>query len=127
VVITDGVMPGINGLEMARLMKEKNPLVPIILLSGMPDRFADPTVFETTFQKPFSTPDVLSSIEQAVAGPSRCSSGTSKPKDHQVPGQQSRPAQNHSGPASDCRLAWASESNSRVVPQAAHFGEMLTY
>jgi len=34
-VLTDLLMPGLNGLELARKIKERTPALPIILLSGV--------------------------------------------------------------------------------------------
>ena len=34
-VLTDLLMPGLNGLELARKIKERTPRLPIILLSGV--------------------------------------------------------------------------------------------
>lgn len=34
-VLTDLLMPGLNGLELARKIKERTPTLPIILLSGV--------------------------------------------------------------------------------------------
>ena len=34
-VLTDLLMPGLNGLELARKIKERTPELPIILLSGV--------------------------------------------------------------------------------------------
>ena len=34
-VLTDLLMPGLNGLELARKIKERSPSLPIILLSGV--------------------------------------------------------------------------------------------
>jgi two-component system response regulator CpxR len=34
-VLTDLLMPGLNGLELARKIKERTPALPVILLSGV--------------------------------------------------------------------------------------------
>jgi CheY-like chemotaxis protein len=58
-VITDLLMPGIDGLELAQLIKARNPQQPVVLISGhldgVPD--SDKTLlknFDVMLAKPFS-------------------------------------------------------------------------
>ena len=37
IVLLDYALPGLNGMEIAKLMREAKPEVPIIMLSGYPD------------------------------------------------------------------------------------------
>ena len=54
-VVTDLVMPGINGIEMARNINELDPDIDIIAVSGYPpeDEVLDDKVFSTFIKKPF--------------------------------------------------------------------------
>jgi two-component system sensor histidine kinase/response regulator len=53
-MITDGQMPGMSGVELARIVKEKYPDIPIILLSSIGDDFNPETVnlFNCMLSKP---------------------------------------------------------------------------
>jgi signal transduction histidine kinase/ligand-binding sensor domain-containing protein/DNA-binding response OmpR family regulator len=53
-VITDMQMPGMDGVEFARLLKQRRPLLPVILLSSMGDesRKKHPGLFVAVLNKP---------------------------------------------------------------------------
>jgi CheY-like chemotaxis protein len=58
-VITDLLMPGIDGLELARLVKERNPQQPILLITGHMERVSNSGELrlqniEALLGKPFS-------------------------------------------------------------------------
>ncbi|MCA1661977.1 MAG: PAS domain S-box protein [Novosphingobium sp.] len=61
-VITDYLMPGLNGVELARRLREQWPGLPILLLSG----YADPEAFS---ELPYLTkPCFAADLLQAIAG-----------------------------------------------------------
>ncbi|MGH7012912.1 MAG: response regulator [Stellaceae bacterium] len=67
-VITDQVMPGMTGLELARRMRQIRPELPIILATGYSDllhRRAEPGV--TTLDKPYHLEKLAAIIVRAMA------------------------------------------------------------
>ena len=63
VVITDIMMPGIDGNNVARHIRNSNrPSTPIIGFSGTPWLLED-TEFDTVFTKPFPLVDLVSSVQ----------------------------------------------------------------
>jgi PAS domain S-box-containing protein len=67
-LLTDVVMPKKNGPELARVLQEEQPDLPVVLMSGYPsDLSIDPTSLGATFlAKPFST-QVLLQLVRAKA------------------------------------------------------------
>jgi len=67
-LLSDVVMPNRNGPELARLLREEQPDLPVVLMSGYPsDLSIDPTALGATFlAKPFST-QVLLQLVRAKA------------------------------------------------------------
>ena len=69
-IITDLLQPGITGTELARIIKERSPTQPIILLTGS----AQASVldrsrlekFHLLVEKPFSVQDFHAAIEKAL-------------------------------------------------------------
>ena len=68
-LITDISMPGMDGLELQRLMGEKRPDLPVILLTGRYE-FADlPQARHSRFfRKPFDGQALLAAIGDALTG-----------------------------------------------------------
>ncbi len=59
-IVTDHLMPGINGAEFARMVRSFAPNLPILVLSGMPDADAEYADLGVVFQlKPFPPPEFL--------------------------------------------------------------------
>jgi two-component system, cell cycle sensor histidine kinase and response regulator CckA len=61
-LITDIVMPGMDGPSLAALLKSGNPDLPVLLMSGS----CDPKQIDNTFAfiaKPFSFPDLLGKVK----------------------------------------------------------------
>lgn len=73
-VITDGVMPGMDGFAVARFFARQNPPVRVILLSGFLSHFVSradiPENVEAYFGKPFSADELVAKVfeltQQAV-------------------------------------------------------------
>ncbi len=68
VLLTDVVMPGMNGPELARLARKSRPQLPIVFISG----YADPEGIDgevrlgRLVRKPFRTSDLHEQIEEAL-------------------------------------------------------------
>lgn len=68
-VITDYVMPSMNGLELAQAIRAKYPRLPVILMTGYADkRQQDVEVWISKLSKPCSQQELSSAILAAMAG-----------------------------------------------------------
>ena len=71
-VLSDVVMPGMSGIEMARLMRERRPGLRVLFMSGYSEHFllreGGPAKGETCLQKPFSTDQLLRELRKALDG-----------------------------------------------------------
>jgi DNA-binding response OmpR family regulator len=66
-VLTDVVMPGINGKDMADRMKRERPGLKVIFMSGyLPEEIAEETLGSTFFKKPFHPIELLEAIRMAL-------------------------------------------------------------
>jgi DNA-binding NtrC family response regulator len=71
-VLTDIRMPNINGLELERLVRERWPGIPVLLMSGevtkewVVEVVHDPTV--RLLRKPFTPEDLLEAIHETLQG-----------------------------------------------------------
>ena len=65
-VITDFLMPGLNGVELARRLRAERPTLPILLLSG----YADPEAFSELpyLTKPCFGDDLVRAVEDLAEG-----------------------------------------------------------
>ncbi len=66
-IITDLAMPGINGLSLAKKIKESNKQLPVILMTGWFDEFRsfpDKEKFAGILYKPFTLYDLQKQIEE---------------------------------------------------------------
>ncbi|MFJ3485516.1 response regulator [Pseudomonas sp. NPDC090202] len=70
-IITDYMMPGMNGIELAEAIRGQNALaqVPILLMSGAQAHLglARPDLFVEVFDKPFDIQAVLTSVKSLLA------------------------------------------------------------
>jgi two-component system cell cycle sensor histidine kinase/response regulator CckA len=67
-VITDIVMPKMNGLELARAIREIDADVPVLLISGHSESYVrgDSAPEFPLVRKPFSAADLLKAVDSAV-------------------------------------------------------------
>ncbi|BET67254.1 cell cycle two-component system response regulator CpdR [Opitutales bacterium ASA1] len=70
VVVTDGVMPGMDGFEVARHFERTAPSVPVVMISGFLAHFTSrpdiPGNIQAFFEKPFFPSEVLAKIEELL-------------------------------------------------------------
>ncbi|MCC7194293.1 MAG: PAS domain S-box protein [Gemmatimonadaceae bacterium] len=69
-VLTDVMMPQMDGVEMARQLWSRNPRVPVLFMSGYPDRIARVEELASNagfIQKPFSSEALLSCVRTTLA------------------------------------------------------------
>ncbi|WP_313456421.1 ATP-binding protein [Stenotrophomonas sp.] len=70
VVFSDVVMPGVNGLQLARRIRDTYPGLPVILTSGYSELLAsDPNHGFTLLRKPYSLKQLASALAQATQQP----------------------------------------------------------
>jgi CheY-like chemotaxis protein len=69
-IITDKNLPGMDGLEVLRLARQKNPALQAILITGFPTPETKQATKELGFfayiTKPFGILDILGSCDQAL-------------------------------------------------------------
>ena len=66
-VVTDSRMPGMSGTEFIHRLREQNPGLPIVHISGSPATAYDlPSDVRTLF-KPFDLPDLVPTVRQLLA------------------------------------------------------------
>lgn len=65
-VITDGIMPGMDGFELARWLGQRTPPMRVILISGFMGHFISrpdiPENIEAFFPKPFSGEELVAKV-----------------------------------------------------------------
>jgi signal transduction histidine kinase/ActR/RegA family two-component response regulator len=73
VVITDLGMPGIDGVQVARRIKQDHPRTPVLLLTGwgtvVGDNASDAAAFDAILSKPPRLADILSALAKATKPP----------------------------------------------------------
>jgi DNA-binding NtrC family response regulator len=67
VIVTDHVMPQATGSEFVGLVREVNPQVPVIVISGLPEAEKEYEGMNVIFrQKPCPPPELISLVQAAV-------------------------------------------------------------
>jgi DNA-binding response OmpR family regulator len=69
-VLSDVKLRGLSGLDLARVVRERWPRLPVCLLSGRPDRRRYPR-YETDrgyLEKPSSVTELLAEVERLISG-----------------------------------------------------------
>ena len=68
VIVTDAVMPQMGGVELARIVRDRNPAIATVLMSGTADTIvAASTPGTAVLQKPFPLPLLARAIREALA------------------------------------------------------------
>lgn len=66
-VVTDHVMPQATGSEFVKLLRNVNPTVPVIVISGLPEAQQEYAGLNVTFrQKPCPPPELIELVQTAV-------------------------------------------------------------
>jgi DNA-binding response OmpR family regulator len=66
-VITDHIMPGCNGTEFVRRLRQENDWVPVIVLSGLPEAEAEYGGLDVVFrQKPVPPPELIALVRACL-------------------------------------------------------------
>jgi two-component system, cell cycle sensor histidine kinase and response regulator CckA len=66
-LLTDIVMPGINGKDLADKLRSDRPDLRVIFMSGyLPEEIAEETLGSTFFKKPFHPVELLDAIREAL-------------------------------------------------------------
>jgi CheY-like chemotaxis protein len=67
VVITDHLMPDMDGVEFVRQLRTFNPDIPVIVISGLPDADAEYTGLNVIFRvKPCDPEDLIALVRSAL-------------------------------------------------------------
>lgn len=66
-VITDHIMPGMNGSEFVRQLRRTHPALPVMVISGLEDAEAEYAGLDVQFRlKPLAPDNLLASVAQLV-------------------------------------------------------------
>ncbi|MGH8018306.1 MAG: response regulator [Opitutaceae bacterium] len=69
-VVTDGVMPGIDGFEVARYFERESPATRVILVSGFLHHFVSrpdiPENIDAFFEKPFRPEEIVAKVHELL-------------------------------------------------------------
>jgi CheY-like chemotaxis protein len=70
IIVSDIRMPGMDGLELARLVRKDYPQIPIILMTGYLSEYSSGSASEIgvdgILKKPFKSTDLIAAISRAV-------------------------------------------------------------
>jgi two-component system response regulator PilR (NtrC family) len=70
-VITDISMPGLGGIEILKLIRQRHLTTPVIVITGRADQYKDTAIALGAFAffaKPFSLVDLEHSVSNAITG-----------------------------------------------------------
>lgn len=88
VLILDARMPGMGGLELQRMLTERNPELPVIFISAHDDIQARTAALEggavAFLQKPFDERDLVDAVDHALGSDPHKISSRSSPDDTEV-------------------------------------------
>ena len=66
-LLTDIVMPGISGIELAQEAQAVHPTLPVVFMSGYSSRLADNVAMYPCLQKPFRRQELVGIVAGALA------------------------------------------------------------
>jgi CheY-like chemotaxis protein len=75
-VVTDNSMPGMNGAEMAHVIKMRSPHTPVIMYSGMPP--CNQSCLDVVIRRPAHLLDLKDALDQVLSA-SKCPPKTDSP------------------------------------------------
>jgi CheY-like chemotaxis protein len=70
-IVTDVVMPGMSGVELARLIGKAHPDVPVLLATGYSDEIVKRGSEFVVLAKPFGAADLSKAMAEVLSGASR--------------------------------------------------------
>src|SRR4051812_42781129 len=65
-VIVDRAMPVMNGEEMSARIKEVDPTMPILMITGFPESVTRPDLYAAVVRKPFASAELLSEVARTL-------------------------------------------------------------
>ena len=72
VVVTDHLMPGCDGPELVRRIREGREYLPVIVLSGLPEAFPEYEGLDVIFRpKPLPPPELIALVRSSLEESSR--------------------------------------------------------
>jgi DNA-binding response OmpR family regulator len=74
VIVTDHVLPGASGADFVRQLRDINPSVPVIVITGLPEAETEYDGLGVIFrQKPCPPPELIALVRDAMKGDSKSS------------------------------------------------------
>lgn len=67
-LITDFCMPGMTGEELTQQILAQRPDMPVIGISGTPNKYQHPEAFAELLPKPFEMPDLEAAVSRHLTG-----------------------------------------------------------
>jgi CheY-like chemotaxis protein len=74
-LLTDIVMPGMNGLALAAQAHHLRPTLPVIFMTGFADEYQAELSGSVCLRKPFKPPELLTAIQDVVGSPGKATEG----------------------------------------------------
>lgn len=68
-LLTDIVMPGMNGLSLAARAHHIRPSLPVIFMSGFASEYQEELSGSVCLRKPFKPPELLTAIQDVIGPP----------------------------------------------------------
>jgi CheY-like chemotaxis protein len=68
-MLTDIVMPGMSGLELAAHAHHLQPSMPVIFMSGFASQYEEELSGSVCLRKPFRVPELLAAIQDVIGPP----------------------------------------------------------
>lgn len=77
-LLTDIVMPGINGLGLAARAHHMRPSLPVIFMTGFADEYQAQLSGSVCLRKPFKAAELITAIEDVIGRPRKAESGAGR-------------------------------------------------
>ena len=68
-LLTDIVMPGMSGLQLAARAHQLRPSLPVIFMTGFADEYQSELSGSVCLRKPFKAPELLTAIQDVIGPP----------------------------------------------------------